>query len=269
MSQEQDWLWNRSMPEIYDRFLKETIFLPHARALADRAAGVGAERVLETAAGTGVLTAELVQAMPTAQITATDLNQAMVDHGSKRVLGAVWRRADAMELPFPDAFFDLVVCQFGVMFFPDRRAAFAEVARVLQPGGRFLFNTWDVIERSPMSAAVAAGVARSFPDDPPMFLERTPHGYNDVEVITGDLHAAGLQPGDVEHLSLEGHAPTAAGIAIGFCLGSPLRFEIEARGSLDEAVNSATEELTRRLGAESLTAEMGAIIFTASRPAED
>lgn len=130
------------MPVAYEQYLVPVVFRPFAEDLAARAAALNPGRVLELAAGTGVLTSVLLSAAPSVELTATDLNEAMVTFGSARAPGAVWRQADAQRLPFPDGGFDLVVCQFGVMFFPDRVAAFSEIRRVLAPGGRFLFNTW-------------------------------------------------------------------------------------------------------------------------------
>jgi ubiquinone/menaquinone biosynthesis C-methylase UbiE len=137
-----DQRWSESMPAAYEQYLVPVVFRPFAEDLTAKAAALHPRRILELAAGTGVLTSNLLATAPSAEVTATDLNEAMVVFGSARAPGAVWRQADAQRLPFPDGVFDLVVCQFGVMFFPDRVAAFTEVRRVLAPGGRFLFNTW-------------------------------------------------------------------------------------------------------------------------------
>ena len=129
------------MPEAYDRWLVPAVFHPFAVDFARRAARHAPRRVLEIAAGTGVLTRELVTVIPAAEVTATDLNAAMADLGSRRVPGAAWQQADALRLPFGDDQFDLVACQFGVMFFPDKPAAFREARRVLAPGGGLLFSS--------------------------------------------------------------------------------------------------------------------------------
>jgi len=128
------------MPEVYDRCLGPALFAPLAARVAAEAQALAPRRVLELAAGTGILTAELVRALPAAEITATDLSPAMVGWAADRVAGPRWLQADAQQLDLPDADFDLVVCQFGVMFFPDKMAAFAEAARVLAPGGTLLFT---------------------------------------------------------------------------------------------------------------------------------
>jgi SAM-dependent methyltransferase len=260
-----DRLWTGSMPETYDRYLGPAIFRPHAFDLARRAGSLGASRLLEVAAGTGLLTRALTEALPAARITATDLNEAMVGYASSRVDGVAWRQADAMALPYDDEAFDLVVCQFGVMFFPDKRAAFREVARVLAPGGRFLFNTWDDIERNHFAAALAAGIARAFPDGAPTFLVRVPYGYADIEQVSSDLRAAGLHVDEVTTVTLTGHAGSSAQLATGFCQGTPLRMEIEERGSLAEVTRLVADEVTARLGEGPLAGDLTAHVVTARR----
>ena len=148
-------------------------------------------RVLEIAAGTGIVTAGLVEALPDAEITATDLNPPMVDYASTRVPGPTWRVADAQALDLDDDIFDLVVCQFGVMFFPNRIGAYREVRRVLEPHGSFLFNVWDTLDTSELPAAVYAALAEVLPDNPPDFGARIPHGYADPTRIRADVQAGG------------------------------------------------------------------------------
>ena len=155
-----DRLWVGSMPQAYDRWLAPAVFRPFAIDLARRAAQLRPGRVLELAAGTGVLTRELIAACPAAAVTATDLNAAMVAYGSGRVPGARWQQADALGLPFGAGEFDLIACQFGVMFFPDRPAAFREASRVLTPAGRLLFSTWDAVGTHAFAAALMAGLER-------------------------------------------------------------------------------------------------------------
>jgi SAM-dependent methyltransferase len=251
------------MPEAYDRLLAPAVFRPFAVDLAERAAGLRPSRVLELAAGTGVLTSELVEALPGAEVIATDLNGSMVEFGSGVVPGASWQQADALDLQFEAGEFDLVVCQFGVMFFPDKPAAYRETARVLQPDGRMLFNTWDTIDTHGFAAPLAAGIERVFPDDPPTFLVAVPHGYPDVEQVTADLEAGGLSRVSVETVTLEGQAGSAADIATGFCTGTPLRMAIESRGDLAGSTTVISEEMTSLLGAGPITAEMTAYVVEA------
>ncbi|HEY3090606.1 MAG TPA: class I SAM-dependent methyltransferase [Jatrophihabitantaceae bacterium] len=183
----EDTRWLDSMPEYYDRCLGPGVFAPFAQRLADIAAAHAPQAVLEIAAGTGIVTAELVRVLPTAQITATDLNPAMVAWAAQRVSGPTWLPADAQCLQFRDGSFDMIVCQFGVMFFPDKAQAFAEVARVLCPDGLFVFTAWDTVDTSDLPAAVVAGLAEMFTDDPPSFLTRIPHGYHEADRIRRDV----------------------------------------------------------------------------------
>jgi SAM-dependent methyltransferase len=204
--------------------------------------------------------------LPGVQITATDLNVAMVDVGSARVPTATWRQADAMQLPFDDASFDLVACQFGVMFFPDRPAGYTEVARVLRPGGHFLFNSWGPLVTHDVEATVIEALAERFPDDPPRFLARVPHGYHDVELITADLTAAGFVDVLVEMVELDCTGKTAADLARGYCRGTPLRPEIEARGDLEATTSALATALELRFGAGMVVGRMAALVASARNP---
>lgn len=224
--------------------------------------------MLEIAAGTGVGTAELLAAWPEAEVTATDLNPAMVAVGRDRVPAATWQSADALQLPFPDGEFDLVVCQFGVMFFPDRRAAYSEFSRVLAPTGHILFNTWDTIDTHGFARVLVDVLDRAFPGDVPAFLTTVPHGYSDTAVVEDDLRAARCEVESLETVTLVGHAASAADVATGFCSGTPLRGEIEARGDLSATTRSVASEMTARLGEGPVSAPMTAHIVQA-RPRPD
>ena len=260
-----DATWVAGMPEVYDTYLGPTFFRPFAEVVAARALETAPSRVLEVAAGTGIATAALVEQLPGAHIVATDLNDAMVSWAADRVRGATWSVADAQSLDFPDSSFDLVVCQFGVMFLPDKAAAFAEIARVLNSGGRLLFTVWDAAELSDFPAAVSASVTQMFPDDPPDFLLRVPHAYADVAQIRADLVAGGLRVDSVDRLSLRVTAPSARSLALGFGLGSPLRFDLLRRGSLAEAVEGLAERLTAILGEGPVTGDLAALIVSARK----
>ncbi|MEJ2864092.1 class I SAM-dependent methyltransferase [Actinomycetospora flava] len=258
--------WVGSMPEVYERCLVGPVFAPFATELARRAARGGPRDVLELAAGTGAVTAELVASCPDAAITATDLNPAMVERAAPRVPGAAWQVADAGRLPFPDAAFDRVVCGFGVMFLPDRRAAYAEVARVLRPGGRFLFTTWDTLATHGFAHPLGLALGQVFPGDVPAFLEAVPHGYTDTDRIADDVRAGGLDVVTVATVTLEGHADDARQIAAGFCTGSPLRADLERRGHLDGTVERVATAMTGMLGPGPVTASMTAHVVEAERP---
>jgi len=260
---EKDRLWVGSMPEAYNRWLAPAVFHPFAVDLARRAARLIPRHVLEIAAGTGVLTRELITAIPSAAVTATDLNAAMVEFGSRRAPEAAWQQADALRLPFGDRQFDLVACQFGVMFFPDKPAAFREVQRVLTPGGRLLFSTWSTVDTHDFAAALVAGVERAFPDDPPTFVAAVPHGYSDVGQAAADLAAGGLEPVSTEPVTLYGRSGSAADVAAGFCTGTPLRMAIEDRGALAAATVAVAEEMRTRLGDGPVAAKMTAYVIEA------
>jgi ubiquinone/menaquinone biosynthesis C-methylase UbiE len=198
-----DKLFAGSIPEIYQRFLVPLIFEPYAEDLAARVARVAPHDVLETAAGTGVLTRALAARLPAARLVATDLNQPMLDLAAARQPDAkkvTWRQANALALPFADHSFDAVACQFGVMFFPDKAQGYREARRVLKPGGRFLFNVWDRIAENEFADVVTQALATLFPQDPPRFMARIPHGYHDVEEIRAQLAAAGFSQIAVETL---------------------------------------------------------------------
>ncbi|MFC9589944.1 class I SAM-dependent methyltransferase [Streptomyces sp. NPDC056944] len=256
--------WSESMPAVYEQYLVPAVFRPFADDLAARVVALRPRRVLELAAGTGVLTSGLLSAVPDAEVTATDLNDTMVAFGAARAPGAVWRQADAQRLPFPDDVFDLVVCQFGVMFFPDRVAAYDEVRRVLAPGGRFLFNTWGPLATHVFAAALQAGLERALPVDPPRFIRTIPHGYADRAVVATDLAAAGFVVEEEREITLEGRAPSAADVALGFLAGTPVRAEVEKHGDVAAVQDTVTQQMTARLGPGPVSAPMTAYVFLCS-----
>ncbi|MGW3290970.1 class I SAM-dependent methyltransferase [Streptomyces sp. NPDC001002] len=253
------------MPEAYERHLVPVFFRPFAADLAARAAALRPRTVLELAAGTGALTSALLNAVPTASVVATDLNEAMVTAGSAREPRAEWRQADAQELPFEDGGFDLVLCQFGVMFFPDRPAAYAEVRRVLAPQGRFLFNSWGPLPSHGFGAAFQAALDQSMSDAAPSFLKDVPHGYSDPAVVTADLTAAGLTLAAAEEVTLEGVAESAASVATGFLTGTPVSAALEDREDAQALRSAVTQTMTDDLGTGPVTAPMTATVYTAHK----
>jgi SAM-dependent methyltransferase len=256
--EDADRVWVDTMPEAYDRWLAPVLFRPFAIELARRAASYTPRRVLELAAGTGVLTRELCSGIPEAEIVATDLNTAMVDYGRKHVSAATWQQADALDLPFEAAQFDLVACQFGVMFFPDRQRAFAEVRRMLAPGDTFVFDTWGTVAEHDFAAALVTALARVFPQDPPTFVASVPHGYANPELVRRDLVAAGFDIVAVDTRTFDGHAESAADIARGFCTGTPLRAAIEKRGYLDRDTEIIAAAMEAQLGTGPVVGQMTA-----------
>jgi SAM-dependent methyltransferase len=260
-----------SIPAIYESRLVPLIFAPYAEDLARRVAARHPSRVLETAAGTGVVTRAMARLLPAGvEIVATDLNAPMLEHagatGTARPVE--WRQVDAMRLPFDDAAFDVVVCQFGAMFFPDKAVAYAEARRVLRPGGAFVFNVWNRIEENDFPTIVVEVLARRFPADPPRFLARTPHGYFDREAIAADLQRAGYAgPPRIETLTFQSRAASARDVAIAFCQGTPMRGEIEARapGGLDDATAACAEALAERFGTGAIEGRIQAHVVTIDR----
>ncbi len=262
-----DTAFSGSVPALYHRCLGPLLFEPYARDLAGRAAAVAPRRVLETAAGAGIVTAALLREVPAAEIVATDLNQAMLDLAAERIRSPAvsFRQADAQDLPFPDGAFDLVLCQFGAMFFPDRVAAYREARRVLKRGGLLLFNVWDRIDCNPATKAVAEAVAALFPGDPPSFFQRVPFGYGDPARVAKDLGAAGFEDVASETVAMRSRAAGPREAATGLCRGTPLAVEIEARdpARLDEAVAASARALEALAGADGLDVPMSAHVFTA------
>lgn len=249
-----DKVFSGSIAKLYDTYLVPLIFEPYAADLAQRLASRPLSRVLEIAAGTGVVTRALASRLPeSASIVATDLNQAMLNQAAE--VGATrpveWRQADAMQLPFEDGTFDAVVCQFGVMFFPEKSKAFSEAHRALRAGGVFIFNVWDRIEENEFADTITTALESIFPDDPPRFLARTPHGYHDPRVIEQDLANGGFKASPkIETVAARSRATAPLIPAIAYCQGTPLRNEIEARDAskLGEATDIAAEAIGRRFG---------------------
>jgi ubiquinone/menaquinone biosynthesis C-methylase UbiE len=259
---ESDKVFTGAIPDIYDRFLVPLIFKGYAADLARRVAALGPGSVLETAAGSGVVTRALAPLLgKEARYAVTDLNQPMLDRAAQqqpRDDRIVWQQADALNLPFDARSFDVVCCQFGVMFFPDRVAGFKEARRCLQPEGAFVFNTWDRIEENEFADAVTRATSGLFPDDPPLFLARTPHGYHDPVRIADDLKAAGFTAIDIETVTAESRAENALLPTIAYCQGTPLRNELEARAgpTVEEITAIVADEISSRFGAGSVSGKI-------------
>jgi ubiquinone/menaquinone biosynthesis C-methylase UbiE len=266
---EADKVFAGSIPEDYDRYLVPLIFESYAEDLAQRAAALRPSAILETAAGSGVVTRALAPGLsPDASYVVTDLNQPMLDYAATRqdADGRISRRqADAQALPFADRSFDLVCCQFGVMFLPDRRAGYREARRVLAPGGRFLFNVWDRIEENVFANDVTNALADVFPRDPPCFLARTPHGYHDTALIRSELEEAGFSSVVIETRAEQSRASSPRHPALAYCQGTPLRNEIEARdaGKLEAATDYAASWIADRHGSGVVAARIQAHVIAA------
>jgi SAM-dependent methyltransferase len=268
---DSDRTFSGSIPQLYERYLVPLIFEPYAVDIAQRVAQRQPSTVLEIAAGTGVVTRQLAKVLPsTTSIVASDLNPAMIEHAAS--IGTThpveWCQGDAMNLPFPDESFDVVVCQFGAMFFPDKPKAFSEAKRVLRDGGTFIFSVWDKIEENEFSDVITNALATLFPEDPPRFLARTPHGYYDRSTIEQNLRAGGfVESPEITTLAFRSVADSARIVAVAYCEGTPLRNEIEARDAsrLEEATGIATAAIARRFGAGKVDGKIQAHIISVER----
>jgi SAM-dependent methyltransferase len=266
-----DKAFSGAIAQLYETHLVPLIFEPYARDLARRVVSRSPGRVLEVGAGTGVVTRALSSTLPpTTTLMATDLNQPMLDLaaaiGTNRPV--TWQQADALRLPFAGASFEVVVCQFSVMFFPDKAAAFAEAHRVLAPGGAFIFNVWDRIEENEFAHAVTQALEPLFPGDPPRFLARVPHGYHDLQVVARDLAMSGFHTTpEITTVAARSRAGSPAIPAIAYCQGTPLRNEIEARdpAGLEQATAAATAEVARRFGTGAVDGKIQAHVVTVER----
>jgi ubiquinone/menaquinone biosynthesis C-methylase UbiE len=262
-----DTLFAGSIPAIYDRYMVPLVFAPYAELVAQRVAKLHPSRILETAAGTGVVTQAMNRAVPDAEIVATDLNPPMLEQAAQRISSPKvhFEAADALALPFPDSSFDLVVCQFGVMFFPDRVRGNSEAYRVLRAGGRYLLVIWDRIEHNLASLQVGREVGSLFPIEAARFLERVPFGYHDVGQIEQDLLAAGFNDIEIETVELRSKAASARDAAIALVQGTPVRSDIEAidPNALGRATDAAEQALRQYEGPDGFDAPMSARIITA------
>jgi SAM-dependent methyltransferase len=269
---DSDSVFAGSVPELYDELLVPLIFEPYADDLVSRLSEFAPDPVLEVAAGSGVASRAMSAGLdPSTTIVCSDLNQPMIDHA--KAIGTAnqveWRQADVMDLPFEAESFEAVVCQFGVMFFPDCAEAFSEISRVLRPGGMFLFNVWDCIAENEFADVVTQAVATLFPDDPPRFLDRTPHGYYEESIINGHLAAAGFEtPADFDAVVERSVASSSEIPAIAYCQGTPLRNEIEERDPrrLLEATAAASRAIADRFGTGSIDGKISGFVVSARRP---
>ncbi|MFQ5757925.1 MAG: class I SAM-dependent methyltransferase [Acidiferrobacterales bacterium] len=253
----------------YESTLVPLIFESYAEDLAGRAQELEPDTVLEVACGTGVVTRALATALPSAcEIIATDLNEAMVAHGESigTFRPVTWRSADAMALPFEDESFDVVVCQFSVMFIPDRVGAYREIRRVLRPGGTFLFNVWNGIEHNEFASTVTDALSALYPENPPVFLKRTPHGHGSPREIEADIIAAGFNKCHLDRRDDISVAASPDLPAIAYCQGTPLRNEIESRepGGLERATEAATDAMRKRYGDGPIEGRISAVVVSAS-----
>ena len=261
-------LYSGSVPAIYDRYRGPVFFEPFAHEIAGCLAHLSTGNVLEIAAGTGIVTRVLARVLSEAvSITASDISQAMLDFASAQpgLARITWRQADALALPFDDGMFDAMLCQFGVMFFPDKVTGYREARRVLKPYGRFVFNVWDRAENNEFCWIVGETMARLFPNNSPELLARVPYGYFDTHLIRDELTQAGFGTITIQTVDRQSIGPSALDLAIGFCQGSPLRSEIEERDPtrLGESTDAVARALLSRFGDGPIAGKMRAHLITA------
>jgi len=258
-----------SIPDVYDEYLVPLIFESYAQDLADRVARIDPRSVLEVAAGSGVVTRAIGDVVDSeARFVVSDLSPAMIERARSMQADperVEWRQADCLDLPFGDDSFDLVVCQFGAMFFPDRVLAYSEIRRVLRMGGVFLFNMWDRIEENDFAFEVTAALSDLYSDNPPRFLPRTPHGHYRDDIYRQELSAAGFADIEVEAVDGISVASDSSIPAIAYCHGTPLRNEIEAldAGGLAAATAHASAAIAARFGIGEVEGRIRGFVITA------
>jgi ubiquinone/menaquinone biosynthesis C-methylase UbiE len=257
-------VFKHSTPELYDRYMGPLLFTPYAELVAKRVALLQPDTILETAAGTGIATRAVKEALPEAEIVATDINPAVAEFAAQHFQSrrVTFQAADAQQLPFADESFDLVLCLFGIMFVPDKIRANAEARRVLRPRGRYVLATFNRLDLNPVPKAAGEAVATLFPEDP-RYMERGPFSYTDAALVEQDLRSAGFQNIEVETVELSSSV-SAQDAARGIVLGSPFRAEIER---LDpSALERATAAVEQALQPwDGTSAAMSAHIATATR----
>ncbi len=261
------------IPENYDTYLGPLLFEFSAADMAQRVAeALGRPaRVLEVACGTGISTRHLANTLPDGtEILATDLNEAMLDHAARvngDLPGVTYTQADALDLFFEDTSFDAVVCQFGVMFFPDKAKGMSEMTRVLKPGGVLALNVWDSLEKNPAVKVVDSVIKRFFETDPPRFLE-VPFGLHDVDEGRRLFQEAGYQEVDVSHVAETVETADHRFPARGFVTGNPTIIEVEQRAtvSVEEILAAAVEELESEFGPAPANLTFQEIVYLAHKP---
>src|SRR5258708_6439440 len=259
-----------NIPEIYDRDLGPVLFADFAEETARRIAVGAPAQVLELAAGTGIVTRFLRDLLSAAsRVVATDLNAPMLEIAQAKFSAGEaveFQPADATDLPFPDGSFDMVVCQFGVMFFPDKEKSYREAFRVLIPGGRYVFSVWDAHRHNLFGRIAHELVATFFPTDPPQFFQ-VPMSYYRLDPIKDALADAGFADFRVTVSSRVKEVADIDRFARAFVFGNPAIEQIEARGGDPEAFTAALASAYRReLGSGPRPPPLPAIIFEARRP---
>jgi ubiquinone/menaquinone biosynthesis C-methylase UbiE len=260
-----------SVPENYDRYLGPMFFEPYAEDLLSRISVPANGSVLELACGTGIVTRRLRDGLPAeVKLVATDLSEPMMTFAQKKFDAnelVDWQQADASSLPFPAGSFDAVVCQFGLMFVPDKLQAMGEAKRVLKPGTSFLFNVWAALDRNDFARITHETVGAFFKNDPPSFYE-VPFGYHDRAEIESSLREAGFESVRCTEVSPAGRSLPAATAAIGLVEGSPIAQAITERdpAALPHVREAVADALRKHFGEGSIRGNLCALVFEAAPP---
>jgi ubiquinone/menaquinone biosynthesis C-methylase UbiE len=260
-----------SIPETYHAALGPLLFEPYARDLAARLtrAGLGpGTRVLELACGTGIVTRRLLEVLPRdGALVATDISEPMLGQAKRNVPAdarVTFAQADACVLPFSDAEFDAIVCQYGVMFFPEKEKAMREARRVLRAGGVYLFNVWDSLEHNAMPRIVQRTLDERFGAGAAGFLRKLPHGWSDRAEIERVVRAGGFSSVRVETLAVQTSAPDAATIARGYLLGTPNAGTLaELKADAEAVVAQAGKAIAAELGDRPCRGTVQAVVVEA------
>lgn len=264
-----DTLDPNTMLSIRDRYFAPCSLSPFADDMARRLSRIRMGPLLEICADTGILTQAIASAMSAGlTIIATDPSADAIDHASIKpgMARIAWQLADPRALPFPDATFGIVTCHFGIATLTNRVQSIQEVRRVMKAGGRFVFNVPAHIRHNPVADCMQSAMNTLFPSDPPGFVAHTLHAYADNAAIDDDLTAAGFTDATYTTVELPCVAASARDIAVGYCLGTPLRSQIEARGpgEAEQVIRTAVAALEKRFGPGPIEAGMRAHIISAS-----
>lgn len=255
-----------SIPESYDSGLGPHIFEPYARDLAARIAAIKPTRVLELAAGTGIVSRRIRDALPGGcELVVTDLNEPMLEIAKMKFSASEsvsFAAVDATDLPFDDECFDMVVCQFGVMFFPDKERSFREALRVLRPAGRHIFNAWGSWEDNRFAQVAFEATQKRYPGDPPGFY-KVPFSYHDANEIEAAVRDAGFAQVTIEEVRFSNPIQSIEDFSRGLIFGNPVSAEIEQRGgNCEEIRQELLEALERELDGQ---LDLMALVVTATK----
>lgn len=231
-------LFSGEVPGNYDKYLGPILFEPYALDLIDRLKNERVEHVLELACGTGRVTTHLVDLIPTkGSLTATDLNPGMLELAQSKIQNEkiFWTVADAEDLSFYNGQFDHIVCQFGVMFFPAKEKSFKEANRVLKKGGKYIFSTWESVEKNPRIDLMWSVIHEVFGNEAPDFFQKGPHSFFDKKEIERLMVNAGFKNVRIETVAKTPKYNQPEDLIKGFAEGSPLANYLAEKGAEAQA----------------------------------